>query len=104
MKYIKHFEDTNIKDMYKLKKYFIYKAEFNHYIFSIGKIFKYTVRTTAKYILQDNMIQDPRVLMRTTDYDFTPDEIEEHIIYNSDNINDCLNMLQTIINNNKFNI
>jgi hypothetical protein len=99
MKHIKQYE-SNIKDMYNLKPYFIYKAKFNYYIFEISKIYKYTVRTSMEYMLQDNKIQGPRELMELmnkTDYDFSPEEIEEHMIYNS-NLTDCLTKLKTLTN------
>ena len=116
MKYIKTYENKKIDN---LKKYFIYKN--NSVIYSIYKIigtietnnnpkFKkqsndffsmtinreyYYLRESKKLIADDD---NKKILVGTSNFRF------DNIIYTSDNLEDCVDFIKTILNSIKYNL
>lgn len=100
MKYLKTFEKTK----YNLKKYFIIKS-------SIGYILLENVKFTDN---KERIVINQLYILRTKGneikkmcdyyYNFTLKYIIERIIYQSNNIDDCLEFLEVLLSQNKYNL
>ena len=105
MKYIKKFE-TNTN----LKKYVVWKVGFVLVILEVrSRIVGYEKSTNIfferLYIYRpDANIELLREL--TGIYEFSDNEIKEHVVYQSDNLEDCLDLdlLSALLNSEKYNL
>lgn len=102
MKYIKKFErDYNILN---IKKYVLWKMKHYVFILEVTNITKNLVYMTRlyKYSEEYNKI----LPIETMKYVFGYEGVREHVIYSSDNLNECLdlNLLAAPFSTNKYNI
>ena len=111
MKYIKYFESTIKDDLSNLKKYILWNgSDGNLYIFETGEKYVTTwgpplncCRILYKYMYNK---KEKRLYDESgTKGDFSIGADRKHlIIYQSDNIQDCIDVINTIENTIKYNI
>ena len=105
MKHIKTFESQNLKE---LKKYVVWKMKFVLVILEVvyqddGAI---QLKRLYKYLPE---VEFKRLRIRETDqdmYTFSEEEVKENVIYESDNLDDCLDvdLLYSLFNADKYNL
>ena len=99
MKYIKTFEDQNNNNT-TLKKYVMWKMSFVIVILENMNDNKF--KRICIYNPDRNRLLDASDSI----FPFNEDEIKEHVIYDSDNLDDCLdlNLLESLFNVDKYNL
>lgn len=105
MKHLKKFESTDIISGYMdIKKYVVWEMTNNLIILEVTSIDTDTVHMKRLYIyhVEYNKL---RVASEET-YTMSYDTIKEHVVYDSDNLDDCLDetLLAAIKNTSKYNL
>jgi hypothetical protein len=101
MKYIKTYEKYNSVDNFK--KYIIWQAKKILMILQVTEVTEYHLKFNKIYTLDKNdllkKMKNEKIVIYH-DYD----KIKRHIIYEDDNLQECIDKLKIITDINKYNI